>query len=298
MRNNRISPQQNNLYSLGLDNLTPEEHERIRVRMLLISNYKEIKLEYAKYIFKVLEMQYPKTLNYDRDIYCDYKKSVALEFILKHIISCEEYLVLCNPDNDPSVVVSAYDFIFDKGLSKDGQVLIEYMAQRANNSYSEFDELSKKTMKNGAKLASGYALQHGSDILQNQSNRLNNLSKHYSSNHATNMRITHSTKGKLSQQKAFSSSIAKSSLFAKQAAQRKMGGKILATLANNLKKGSFKPVGYGDIFLSPTKTATSADITAREKSAVETALTIALKEYCSRNNNYLTIVNQQYFEQK
>ncbi|NDV67912.1 hypothetical protein [Dysgonomonas sp. 25] len=305
MRNTKILSQQDTFnydlyWSQYQREFTPEQIAEIQIRMYLFIHNNEIRQRYAEYIYEELVLQNPQIAKPLYGIvWSDYRKKIALEFILKHIISCEDCFVLCDPENgEPSVVVSSYDFISHKELAKSNPFLLDHIQYKMNNTPSLFDELSGKTLKNGAKWTGGHLLGQGSNYLYNSSGRLNALAKHYSSNHATHMRITHSFRGNISQQKAFSNTIQKSGIFAQQAARKKVGGSILSFLAKKMKGGSFKPITFADIFLNPTETGRGADIGYQERSHLESVLPSELSKYCNNNSNYRIIMNQQYFEQK
>jgi hypothetical protein len=280
----------------------PEEELRLagyimQARLYLITHHELIKLKYANYVFEELCKQNSRMNEY---YHLEKSKIIsfgvaneAIKLIKEYILFCGEMLVLCNPEKEPCVVVDAYAFTDFDIEAFEEQMLTEYIQ---NNSYTEsvpYSAFVKKAAVRMAKFGGGYAMSKAGTFLTKTGDRLSLLSKHYASGHKMTMRIQKSFRGKKAQQEALLKLMNKSAKYGKSAAKSTVTGTVLKKSAAKLTKGAFRPVSIFDTFFN-VPNAGVEDEFGYQKEA-EYFISTELMIYCERNNNYKTIINQQYF---
>jgi len=274
---------------------------RIQAWQYLLIHAEEVKGKYAQYILKRLceqnsdlnALYYSKSKS-DKEVNV-MTSYYALQVIERYILLCDEMLVLCNLEKEPCVVVDAYVFTDYDIEAFEKQLLVEYIQNNPNREETSFyTDYTKKAATKTIQYTAGYGLDKMGTTLINTSGRLNKLSEHYASGHKTLMRTEKSIRGKKAQKEALIKLFGKSSEYGKSAAEKKIAGTLLSKLGSKLKKGPFKPVTVLDVFKVTNLADTS--ITGVNKNIAERYVLPELKKYCERNNNYRTIMNQQYFE--
>ena len=277
-----------------------EEEERLETYkaqawMYLFLHFHEVKIRYAEYIFKQLcEQNSELKVNNLEPKETVFFSSYACQFIEEYILLCDEALVLCNLEKEPCVVVDAYAFTNYDIDAFEERMLAEYIQNNPNREKPAFQTaFTRKATTKAAGFVIGSGLNKTGTSLINTGARLSRLSNHYASGHESLMRLQRSFRGKKAQQEALSKLIDKSSRYGKSAAQKKATGTVLTRLGSKLKKGTFRPVTVFDA-LNPWEVADDTS-NARMKDEAKRLVLPELEIYCERNNNYQTIINQQYF---
>lgn len=284
-----------------LGELNMDQIRAVQERMYMLSQISNIKLKYAEHIYAELILQNSSVKNHYGGLSTQSTgEMVAKSIISENIIYCGDsfssFFVLCNPlSAEPCVVSDVYDFLYGGNTSYSKNVLLQYIQKSKEREESLFSDLTKKTAKNGAKLGAAYGLDKAGGYLASRAGRLESLALHYSSGHATTMRVNSSFRGKVAQTNAFKSLFRKSSTFATYAARHKAASSTLGFIAGRLRKGSFKPITLADALMPMEFGYGTWD--AREKERMSVIIPIELDNYCAKHNNYLFIINQQYFEQ-